>query len=143
MWVVYKPNPHNVTAEQISVVVNDPNNPDNTELKDEYPVEYTLGAATKELFKRITDYDDKIGAAFSVLGSPTDLTDLDNLDGILDNNAPTLIALALDNKRRLDEIDVIDDDTLSNLVGTYFNLNGGTSGAGEGSDSGDGAALDV
>ena len=48
MWVTYKPNPHNVTAEQISVVVNDPNNPENTELKEEYPVEYTLGQATKE-----------------------------------------------------------------------------------------------
>ena len=38
MWVTYKPNPHNVKAEQLSIVVNDPNDPDNIELKDNYYV---------------------------------------------------------------------------------------------------------
>jgi hypothetical protein len=43
MWVTYKPNPHNVTADQLNVIVNDPNDPNNTELRDEYPVNYTVG----------------------------------------------------------------------------------------------------
>jgi hypothetical protein len=123
MWVTYKPNPHNVTAEQISVTVNDPNSVDNIELKDEFPVEYTLGGATKELFNRVNDFEDKIGSAFGALGSPEDLNNLDELDEELDNNAPTIISLAINNKTRLDNIETVTEADVDSLVNDHFILN--------------------
>ena len=123
MWVTYKPNPHNVTAEQINVTVNDPNSVDNTELKDEFPVEYTLGGATKELFNRVNNFEDRLGSTFGMLGSPEDLNNLDELDGELDNNAPTLISLAINNKTRLDNIEIVNEANIDSLVNDHFILN--------------------
>jgi len=69
MWVIYKPNPHHVTGDQIDVVVNDPNNVGNTELKEEYSVQHTLNSAIKELFNRINSTEDTTGSIFNVLGT--------------------------------------------------------------------------
>ena len=91
MWVTYKPNPHNVTAEQISVTVNDPNDENNTELKEEYPVEYSIGRAIKKLFDRLNKSEDEAGSVFNILGNTEDFEELDSLDGIEGNEAPTLI----------------------------------------------------
>ena len=124
MWVTYKPNPHHVTGDQIDVVVNDPNNVGNTELKEEYSVQYTLNSAIKELFNRINSTEDTSGSIFNVLGTTQDFQDLDNLDGIEGNEVPTLIQLSINNKERLDNIETISDSSIDNLVGTHFNLNG-------------------
>jgi hypothetical protein len=123
MWVTYKPNPHNVTSEQINVVVNDPNSIDNVDLKDEFPVEYTLGGATKELFNRVNDFEDKLGSAIGLFGNTEDLNRLDELDGELDNNAPTLVSLAISNKTRLDNIETVTESIIDSLVSDHFILN--------------------
>ena len=143
MWVTYKPNPHNVKAEQLPIIVNDPNSPDNTELEDEYPVQHNVASAIKELFDRVNLAEDEKGAIINLVGTAQDLQDLDMLDGIEGNSSPTLIGLAINNKQRLDDIDTLDDEDIDDLVGTYFNLNGGTqeAAAGEGEDSGDGPDL--
>ena len=126
-WVTYKPNPHNVTARQLDVIVNDPNDPRNIDLLDEYTVEYNVDSAIKEIFNRINSSEDSQGAVFEVLGTPEDYEALDALDNIEGNNSPTLISLTLNNKERLDNIESLEDSTIDNLVDTYFILNGGTS----------------
>lgn len=138
MWVTYKPNPHNVTAAQLDVTVNDPNNIENTELKDEFAVEYTVEGAIKQLFDRLNEAEDKQGSTFNVLGTPEDFEALDNLDGIEGNDAPTLISLALSNKQRLDDIQEIEDEEIDDLVGSYFILNPSDTGSPGSSTSGGG-----
>jgi hypothetical protein len=58
IWVVYKPNPHNVTAEQLPVTVNDPNDPTNIDLEEPYIRQYNVDSAIKELFNRINASED-------------------------------------------------------------------------------------
>jgi hypothetical protein len=62
MWVVYKPNPHHVTAEQLPVAVDDPNDPRNVNLDDHYTVEYNVDSAIKTLFDRINVTEDQSGS---------------------------------------------------------------------------------
>ena len=124
MWVTYKPNPHNVTSEQINVIVNDPNDPENVNLNEEYPVEYTIGGAIKEIFNRINISEDKQGSVFNILGNPEDYSKLDALDDIEGNDAPTLISLALNNKERLDDIQLLSNSDIDDLVDTHFILTG-------------------
>ena len=137
-WVTYKPNPHNVKANQLDIIINDPNDPRNLDLLDEYTVEYTVESSIKELFKRINETEDSTGAISHMVGSAQDFAELDSLDDIIDNDAPTLVSLALNNKQRLDNIDVLTDSSIDNLVDTYFNL-GATIDAGydAGADSGE------
>ena len=123
-WVTYKPNPHNVKAAQLDVIVNDPNDPRNVNLDDEYIVEYNVDSAIKEIFNRLNKSEDDSGSIINILGNQEDIDALDALDGIEGNDAPTLIALALSNKEAIDNIDIINDDAVDNLVDTYFNLNG-------------------
>ena len=123
-WVTYKPNPHNVKATQLDVIVNDPNDPRNTNLENEYIVEYNVDSAIKALFDRLNKSEDQSGSVINVVGTQEDLDALDALDDIEGNNAPTLIKLALANKEAIDNIDVIDDNAVDDLVDTYFNLNG-------------------
>ena len=122
-WVTYKPNPHNVTAQQLDVIVNDPNDDRNIDLEDQYIVEYNVDSAIKELFDRINSSEDSQSSVFSILGNPEDYQALDQLDNIEGNDAPTLISLTLNNKERLDNIQTIPDNTIDNLVSTYFVLN--------------------
>jgi hypothetical protein len=58
IWVVYKPNPHNVTAEQLPVTVNDPNDPTNVDMEEPYIRQYNVDSAIKELFNRINTSED-------------------------------------------------------------------------------------
>lgn len=125
MWATYKPNPHNVTANQINVIVNDPNSPNNTELDSEFSVEHTIGSAIKELFNRINVVEDEESSITNMICSPQDLQELDMLDGVEGNDSPTLIGLVINNKERLDDIDILDNNAIDNLVDNYFNLNGG------------------
>ena len=123
-WVTYKPNPHNVKAVQLDVIVNDPNDPRNINLENEYIVEYNVDSAIKALFDRLNKSEDQSGSVINVIGTQEDLDALDALDDIEGNNAPTLIQLALANKEAIDNIDIIDDNAVDDLVDTYFNLNG-------------------
>ena len=122
MWVVYKPNPHNVTAKQLPVTVNDPNNEDNVSMEDTYIIEHTVDSAIKELFDRINSDEDKSDSISVIVGSTEDIAALDALDDIEGNDAPTLIGLALQNKERLDSFVTLDNDSIDDLVDEYFNL---------------------
>lgn len=122
IWVTYKPNPHNVTAEQLPVTVNDPNNEDNVSMEDTYIIEHTVDSAIKELFDRINSDEDKSDSISVIVGSAEDIAALDALDDIEGNDAPTLIGLALQNKERLDSFVTLDNDSIDDLVDEYFNL---------------------
>ena len=122
MWVVYKPNPHNVTAKQLPVTVNDPNNEDNVSMEDTYIIEHTVDSAIKELFDRINSDEDKSDSISVIVGSAEDIAALDALDDIEGNDAPTLIGLALQNKERLDSFVTLDNNSIDDLVDEYFNL---------------------
>lgn len=122
IWVTYKPNPHNVKAEQLPVVVNDPNDPNNIELDDVYTREYNVDSAIKELFNRINSDEDASNSISAIVGTAEDIAALDELDDIEGNDAPTLIGLALQNKERLDSFVTIDNDSIDDLVSDYFDL---------------------
>lgn len=124
IWVTYKPNPHNVTAEQLPVTVNDPNDPTNVDMEEPYIKQYNVDSAIKELFNRINTTEDQQGSVINIIGTTEDLEKLDNLDEIEGNDSPTLTALVLSNKERLDDIKVLEDSSINNLVGTYFTLYG-------------------
>lgn len=124
IWVTYKPNPHNVTAEQLTVTVNDPNDPSNTSLEDIYTRAYNVDSAIKELFNRINVSEDQQGSMINILGTPEDIERLDELDEIEGNGSPTLIGTVLSNKAKIDSINTIEDNSIDNLVDTYFKLYG-------------------
>lgn len=119
-WVTYKPNPHNVQAWQLPVTVNDPNDPDNEDLTNTFYKEYNVDSAIKQLFSRINSNEDRDGTLFRVIGTAEDFEKLDQLDDELENESPTLISLALENKDRLDNINPISD--VEELIDEYFNL---------------------
>lgn len=122
MWVTYKPNPHNVTAEQLPVVVNDPNDPDNIDMEETYIRGYNVDSAIKELFSRINNSEDKSNVVSSIIGTAEDIAKLDSLDEIEGNDAPTLIDLMLSNKEKLDSFVSIENDSIDDLVSDYFKL---------------------
>ena len=127
MWVVYKPNPHHVTAQQLPVVVNDPNSPDNTQMEDDFYVNHTVDSAIKNLYDRINADEDSSNNIAAIIGTAEDLQRLDDLDGIEGDNLPTLAGLALDNRERLDSFIPLDNNTIDNLVATHFlSQNNGT-----------------
>ena len=123
--VIYKPNPHHVTPDQMSLTVNDPNDPNNTELLDTYTREYTVGAAIKELFNRINASEDAQGSVFNILGNVGDYVALDKLDEEIGNKYPTLVSVVLNNVEKINSIDVLSNDTINNLIDNNFILNGG------------------
>lgn len=120
MWVTYKPNPHHVTAEQLSVVVNDPNSPDNTNMDDPYYVNHNVDSAVKDLYNRLNATEDTSNNLAAIIGTAEDMQDLDDLDNIEDNNAPTLIGLALENKEKIDSFIPMSNNTIDSLVATHF-----------------------
>ena len=120
MWVVYKPNPHHVTAQQLPVVVNDPNSPDNTQMEDDFYVNHTVDSAIKNLYDRINADEDSSNNIAAVIGTAEDLQRLDDLNNIEGDNIPTIAGLALDNRERLDSFITIDNNTIDNLVATHF-----------------------
>lgn len=120
MWVTYKPNPHHVTAEQLSVVVNDPNSPDNTNMDDPYYVNHNVDSAVKDLYNRLNATEDTSNNLAAIIGTAEDMQDLDDLDNIEDNNAPTLIGLALENKEKIDSFVPMSNNTIDSLVATHF-----------------------
>jgi hypothetical protein len=104
--------------------VNDPNDNRNINLDEQYTVEYTIGQAIKTLFNRINKTEDESGALSNIIASQEDLDALDALDNIEGNDAPTMVQLLLETKEKIDSVDTIEDDSLEDLVGTYFNLDG-------------------
>lgn len=120
MWVIYKPNPHHVTPDQLPVTVNDPNSPDNVNLEDDFYREINIDVAVKELYRRLNEGEDKQGSVINILGTAQDFADLDALDDIEGNDAPTLIRTALQNKEKIDSIGSISDSSIDDLVSNYF-----------------------
>jgi hypothetical protein len=95
MWVIYKPNPHNVTPDQLPVTVNDPNSPDNVNLENEFYRAINIDVAVKELYRRLNEGEDKQGSILNILGTPQDFAALDAIDEIEGNDIPTLTAIVL------------------------------------------------
>jgi hypothetical protein len=104
--------------------VNDPNDNRNINLDEQYTVEYTIGQAIKTLFNRINKTEDESGALSNIVANQEDLDALDALDDIEGNDAPTIVQLLLETKEKIDSVDTIGDDSIEDLVGTYFNLDG-------------------
>ena len=122
MWVIYKPNPHNVQAEQLPVSVNDPNNPNNTALEETYIVEHNVKSAIVELFSRVNKTEDESGQFASIFGTPEEIAELDNLDGTEGNDFPTVIGAVLKNKEKLDSIQTLGVSNIGDIVDDYFDI---------------------
>lgn len=112
VWDVYKPNPHNVKAEQLDIIINDPNNIDNTKLQEEYYKQFNVKTALQESFNRINTQEDKLYELTNTIGTPQDFRDLEALDPI--EKSPTIIRTLLNVREvvvELSPIEVVDIST--------------------------------
>lgn len=123
-WVTYKPNPHHVTAKQLDIVINDPNDPDNVNLEERFIKDCTVFSALQNLFDRINLIEDTTDTVSTITATPEQLQTLDNLDDIVGNKTPTILGLALSNKERLDAFVDIPDATIIDNVTNYFKFYG-------------------
>lgn len=112
---IYNPNPHNVQANQLQVIVNDPNDEDNTRIDPEFYKEYNVDEAIQKLFDRINVEEDTFGKLANAIGTAEDIQQLDLLDEVVDGN-PTLISLAIENKSRIDYILPIPNDVIDSII---------------------------
>ena len=99
-----KSNPHEVTALQLFVTVNDPNDENNVNCEEEFYVDYTVDGAIKKAFTRINTDENNTGKISRTIGTPEEMELLDNLDEVLGNDNPSIISLSLDTKQTVDNI---------------------------------------
>lgn len=112
---IYNPNPHNVKADQLFIIVNDPNDEDNLRVDDPFYKEYDVDSAIQKLFDRINVEEDTFGKLANAIGTAEDMQQLDLLDEVVDGN-PTLISLAIENKSRIDYILPIPNDVIDSII---------------------------
>lgn len=107
LWVIYKPNPHNVKAEQLPVVVNDPNDLNNVDLLDTYTREYNVLTAIQELFERLNFLEDKSSDISRILGG------LEEFEGLDDTS---IIETILNLKESQESYIALSDEQISDYV---------------------------
>lgn len=120
IYVVYKPNPHNVTAQQLPVVVDDPASDDNINADEHFIREYNVLTAIQELFDRLGAKEAITNDLISIIGDPQDIIDLD--DDTTDDQVPTIISVLLETKEKVDNIEIITNEEIDESVNTYFDL---------------------
>ena len=129
--VVYKPNPHNVKAEQLNVTITDPNNPNNPDPTDDtYSVRYNVLTALQTLFTRLNTTEDTSDSVSALLGTALERQKLDDLNvdeygnPIRDDGYPTVIGTLLEVKEKLDAFTPVSSASVNQLVDENFNLLG-------------------
>lgn len=116
-----KNNPHEVSAQQLEVTINDPNCQENIEFNSQYDRDLNVFSAIQELFDRLNTSENNQSGQSSLIGTAQDLLDLDNLNSIINDNAPTIIRAILN---LYDWIlnRYITTQEVTNLVNTYFQI---------------------
>ncbi len=99
--VTYNPNPHHVTPEQMSVSVNDPNDPTNYNLDSIFIRTYNVADAIQLLFNRMNSVEDSADALSAIVGTTSEINQLNN---------KTVTEVLLETKQDL--------ETLNDTVGT-------------------------
>ena len=113
-------NPHQVSAQQLSVTINDPNNSQNENFEEEYNVNYNVLTALQQLFDRLNLEEDKLTQLMQLIATPEELYELDLLNQQTGDNAPTIVGTLLQVNQKVDSIQRIEDITITNIVNTYF-----------------------
>lgn len=113
----YNPNPHHVTPEQMSINVNDPNDPTNYDLDSTFIRNYSVAEAIQLLFNRLNTAEDSLNALSSIVGTATEIDQLNN---------KTIAEVLLETKENLnelhdtigttEEISQLGDDTVIGLL---------------------------
>ena len=122
--VIYKPNPHNVRSEQISVTVNDPNDSRNINIEDPFNLTYSVKSAIQELFNRINAEEDKSGIMSNIIGTPEEIQALDDLDNVEGNDSPTIIGTLLNTKEDLESFTALNNTQIATSVTNNFKFYG-------------------
>lgn len=113
-------NPHRVTAQQLSVTINDPNNSQNVDLENTFNVEFNLLTALQELFTRLNITEDKASEIAKIFATPQELLQLDQLDQTLSNNNPTVVGIALEAYNKVNDIEPISNQRITEIINNYF-----------------------
>ena len=108
-WVTYKPNPHHVTPHQLDIKINDPNDPQNIDLKPTFIRDYTVAESIQELFNRINVVEDSLGSISSILGTQAELDALDEKD-------KTVIGLLLETTDKIDAFTPASSQNIQDIV---------------------------
>ena len=122
--VIYKPNPHNVTPDQLPITVDDPNDPQNTNADVHYTRSYNVKTAIQTLFDRLNTEEDRLAANYNILGTSNDFYNLDMLDNIQNNNTPTVISVLLNTKENIDSFVRLSTQQITTSVTSNFKLYG-------------------
>lgn len=115
-------NPHQVTATQLSVIVNDPNDPTNVQLEQQFNVNYNVLTALQQLFDRLNVSEDSAAQLAILFASAEELQQLDQLDEINGNSSPTVVGTLLNVYNLITSYTPISNQDITTIVNTYFTL---------------------
>lgn len=113
-------NPHQVSAQQLSVTINDPNNVQNDSFEEQFSINYNILTALQELFDRLNIAEDKANELMQIIATPQELYNLDLLNQQIGDKAPTIVGTLLQINNKVNEIQSISDATITQIVNTYF-----------------------
>ena len=113
-------NPHQVSAQQLSVAINDPNNSQNDSFEEQFNINYNILTALQELFDRLNIAEDKANELMQIIATPQELYNLDLLNQQIGDKAPTIVGTLLQINNKVNEIQSISDATITQIVNTYF-----------------------
>lgn len=113
-------NPHQVSAQQLSVTINDPNNAQNDSFEEQFSINYNILTALQELFNRLNIAEDKATELMQIIATPQELYNLDLLNQQIGDKAPTIVGTLLQINNKVNEIQSISDATITQIVNTYF-----------------------
>lgn len=112
-------NPHNVRASQLGVRVNDPNSKLNIEQLDPYYLTSTVDVHLQELYTRLNTQEDHAGAVSELLGTISEIQQLDNLP-----DSPSVIGEILKLHEELYSYIAIDDQEINSVLDNYLKFYG-------------------
>lgn len=107
--VVYKPNPHNVTPQQMDIAVDDPNDPANVDFKPVFIRDYTVAESIQALFDRLNAVEDSTGSISSILGTQEEIAQLEEKD-------KSVIGLLLETTDKVDAFTTEDPQNIQNII---------------------------
>lgn len=108
-WVTYKPNPHNVTPQQLDITIDDPNDPTNIDLKPVFIRDYNVAEAIQLLFDRLNAVEDSSGAISTILGTQEEIEELEERD-------KTVIGLLFETEEEVKSFTPASQQDIQNIV---------------------------
>ena len=108
-WVTYKPNPHNVKAQQLDVTINDPNDPENVDLQPTFIRDYNVAIALQVLFDRLNVNEDSTASISAILGTQEEIEELEETD-------KTTLGFLFETRQKIDAFTPIGSSEIQNII---------------------------